>query len=103
MTITARFASTCPVCSARIAIGSPVEWTKGSPARHTACTDVPTTSTVPGDLGSMRHLGSGNPGTRSSARATRYGSRYTRFSSGAEVFTNHAGRCLDAPCCGCCS
>lgn len=32
-----------------------------------------------------------------------YSSRYTRFSSGAEVFTNARGRCEDAPCCGCCS
>jgi hypothetical protein len=30
-------------------------------------------------------------------------STYTRFSSGAEVFTNKRGRCEDAPCCGCCS
>jgi hypothetical protein len=36
-------------------------------------------------------------------RFSRYGSRYTRFSSGAEVFTNARGRCEDAPCCGCCS
>ena len=35
--------------------------------------------------------------------ASRYRSSYTRFSSGAEVFTNKRGRCLDAPCCGCCS
>jgi hypothetical protein len=42
----------------------------------------------------------------SSPRTTtgrRYDSRYTRFSSGAEVFTNARGRCEDAPCCGCCS
>lgn len=32
-----------------------------------------------------------------------YGSTYTRFSSGAEVYTNKRGRCEDAPCCGCCS
>lgn len=31
------------------------------------------------------------------------GSTYTRFSSGAEVYTNRRGRCEDAPCCGCCS
>ena len=31
------------------------------------------------------------------------GSVVTRFSSGAEVFTNRNGRCEDAPCCGCCS
>jgi hypothetical protein len=30
-------------------------------------------------------------------------SHYTRFASGAEVFTNKRGRCEDAPCCGCCS
>ena len=32
-----------------------------------------------------------------------YGSNYTRFNSGAEVYTNKNGRCEDAPCCGCCS
>lgn len=31
------------------------------------------------------------------------GNGYTRFSSGAESFRNPAGRCEDAPCCGCCS
>lgn len=36
-------------------------------------------------------------------RSSRAGSNYTRFSSGAEVFTNRRGRCEDAPCCGCCS
>lgn len=30
-------------------------------------------------------------------------SNYTRFASGAEVYTNKRGRCEDAPCCGCCS
>jgi hypothetical protein len=35
--------------------------------------------------------------------AGRMGSSYTRFSSGAEVYTNRRGRCEDAPCCGCCS
>ncbi len=36
-------------------------------------------------------------------RRERYRSNYTRFSSGAEVYTNKRGRCEDAPCCGCCS
>lgn len=35
--------------------------------------------------------------------ADSYRSNYTRFSSGAEVYTNKRGRCEDAPCCGCCS
>jgi hypothetical protein len=34
---------------------------------------------------------------------SRYRSNYTRFSSGAEQYRNKAGRCEDAPCCGCCS
>jgi hypothetical protein len=30
-------------------------------------------------------------------------SMVTRFPSGEEIYTNRAGRCEDAPCCGCCS
>lgn len=43
------------------------------------------------------------PSRRYSPRGRNYGSSYTRFSSGAEVYTNRNGRCEDAPCCGCCS
>lgn len=37
MIITAKFASVCPCCNSRIVPGSKVEWSKGSPAKHTAC------------------------------------------------------------------
>ena len=37
MIITAKFASVCPCCSARIDIGSKVEWSKGAKAVHVAC------------------------------------------------------------------
>lgn len=37
MIITAKFASVCPSCSSRIAIGDKVEWSKGSKAAHVAC------------------------------------------------------------------
>lgn len=37
MIITAKFASVCPCCSSRIAVGSKVEWSKGSKAVHAAC------------------------------------------------------------------
>ncbi|MBA3844554.1 MAG: hypothetical protein H0X39_18390 [Actinobacteria bacterium] len=37
MIITAKFASVCPCCSVRIAVGSQVEWIKGEKARHAAC------------------------------------------------------------------
>lgn len=36
-------------------------------------------------------------------RPRRYGSRYTRFAGGGEHYVNRQGRCIDAPCCGCCS
>jgi hypothetical protein len=41
MIITAKFASVCPCCNSRIVPGNKVEWTKGSPARHTACGSAP--------------------------------------------------------------
>jgi hypothetical protein len=37
MTITAKYAGTCPVCRQSITPGAKVEWTKGSQARHVAC------------------------------------------------------------------
>ncbi len=37
MIITAKFASTCSCCRAPIAVGSKIEWSKGQPARHVAC------------------------------------------------------------------
>jgi len=37
MIITAKFASVCPCCSNRIAIGSKVEWERGAKAKHAAC------------------------------------------------------------------
>jgi hypothetical protein len=38
MVITAKFASFCPCCSARIEVGSKVEWSRGEKARHVTCT-----------------------------------------------------------------
>lgn len=36
-------------------------------------------------------------------RFKRYRSNFSRTSSGAELYRNKQGRCLDAPCCGCCN
>lgn len=47
--------------------------------------------------------GRGRHGERAAAREPRYGSRYTRFSGGGEHYVNKRGRCIDSPCCGCCS
>lgn len=48
MIITAKFASTCPCCSAPIAVGSKVEWSKGSKAVHAACAGKPGAATARG-------------------------------------------------------
>lgn len=37
MLITAKFASKCSCCGQSIAVGSKVEWSQGSPAKHVAC------------------------------------------------------------------
>lgn len=37
MTITAKFASRCCSCGQAITPGTKIEWTKGSPVRHTSC------------------------------------------------------------------
>lgn len=47
MRINARFSSICPACHRSIEVGTQVEWTKGSQARHVACPTPTTTSTEP--------------------------------------------------------
>jgi len=46
MTITAKFASICPCCNGHITPGTKVEWSKGSKARHVACTSASTMPTA---------------------------------------------------------
>ena len=37
MIITAKYPSYCACCRQPITVGSRIEWSKGSPAKHTAC------------------------------------------------------------------
>jgi hypothetical protein len=46
MIITAKFASVCPCCSSRIAVGEKVEWERGAKARHAACAGKPAVATA---------------------------------------------------------
>lgn len=85
-TMTSKFAGTCYGCERPIAKGETIHYAGPGQAYHPTCpirTDKPAPAARP--------------------RRARHGSRYTRFSSGAEVYTNVRGRCEDAPCCGCCS
>lgn len=91
MTITAKFDSTCTQCGRPVHKGQSVEWTRGARGvYHTDCSSASANA-------------SSDANTARTPRAGRGRSHYTRFSSGAEVFTNARGRCEDAPCCGCCS
>jgi hypothetical protein len=73
MIIAAKYASTCPCCSARILPGSRIEWSKGSPARHLTCV------AVAGPVGTVRaasprrHYGRAS-GAGSAARVAGYSS-----------------------------
>lgn len=62
MIITAKFASLCPCCNAPIAIGSKVEWSKGSRARHVACMgSTATVAPVRSNYDADRFNGYGRP------------------------------------------
>jgi hypothetical protein len=37
MTITAKYAATCPACNRPIRAGDKIEWQRGTKARHTSC------------------------------------------------------------------
>lgn len=41
MTISAKYASICPKCLVRIAIGEPINWTRGTKAEHIVCPAPP--------------------------------------------------------------
>lgn len=72
----ARFASTCGGCGGAIAAGEPIRYVKGSPANHEYC---------------------GDPLVR---LAVSRGSRSRYAAAGSHKARQ--GRCIDAPCCGCC-
>ena len=81
MIITAKFASTCPCCSARITVGSKVEWSKGSPARHVTCSAGTTALTA-----------ATHPRSNYTARRS-YGGRRTGCSCGSVEGTTRDSDC----------
>lgn len=89
MHMTARFASTCATTGQPIAKGDTIDWNKATKTATLVAKAEPGAQAAPATHG--RYL-----------RQARHGSNYTRFTSGAEHFQNKAGRCIDAPCCGCC-
>lgn len=83
-TMQARYPGTCSKTGQRFAAGATIDYDRAT--KRAVLVDATTAAPAP-----------------NSGRYSRYGSTYTRFSTGAEVYTNKRGRCEDAPCCGCCS
>ena len=74
MTITAKFASVCPCCGARIVPGAKVEWSKGSPAKHISCVGKPVTATASRPAYVARRPGAGRrTGCSCGSREDSYG------------------------------
>jgi hypothetical protein len=96
-TITTRFAgSVCRRCKQEIPVGWKIRYGgRGQTWHLKADCDGAAPAETDGEAET--------DGKTLAAGSDRYVSHYTRFSSGAEVYTNKNGRCEDAPCCGCCT
>jgi hypothetical protein len=101
-----RYAGTCKVCGKRVPAGETAYY--DSVARTVTCYDI--------DCCDADGLTTNKPLTGPWDKRTdirertdhRFGSAAPRviattFNSGATVYQNARGRCIDAPCCGCCS
>ena len=85
MQITAKFTSFCRTCGAELKAGAVINWSKQTGGYCLEC-QAPTQLLK-----------------KKTKRYRTRRPRYPRYNSGHESFTNARGRCIDAPCCGCCS
>lgn len=112
-TISAKYPGICRRCHTSIRIGDKIRY--GGPGRtyhlasacHAAEHQAPTDHQIAEQAYALAETGDETQAaavysTRRDQRG-KFSSSYTRFSSGAEIYTNKNGRCEDAPCCGCCS
>jgi hypothetical protein len=80
MSFPARFPGTCARTGTRINPGDPIV-----------------------SVGRNRYAHASDTRSTPATREDRYVSHIWRLSSGKELYQNKAGRCEDAPCCGCCN
>jgi hypothetical protein len=91
--MTAKFRGRCTICSEPINPGDTINYHGRGHVDHAEC-DVETTEDQAAGF---------EPGTLANDRwMARRGVSVTRFAGGATMTRNSAGRCIDAPCCGCC-
>jgi hypothetical protein len=108
-----KYPGVCKVCGESLPAGTLAYW--DSAAKTVTCHGIACceadglTETVERRAGNPdgkltrreTHVGSGapvHPAAQSRPRVVA-----TTFNSGATVYQNSRGRCIDAPCCGCCS
>jgi hypothetical protein len=84
----AKYSGTCRACGDRFGAGADIVYTKSAPKGrktvHATCAGVSSDDYAD---------------TASAARGVSYEVR----TSGGTFYRNYAGRCEDAPCCGCCT
>jgi hypothetical protein len=98
-----RYPGTCKVCGDPIAAGDTAYWDAAS--KTTTCFKLDCCEAD--GLAERTGHWAGNHDGVLTLRERRVGSGapsviVTRFNSGAATYRNARGRCIDAPCCGCC-
>lgn len=99
-TMTAKFAGRCRDCGAALEPGSTIIYHgKGRGVScGTGCGEINYEHSPEDEAAGLE------PGTLATdRRLARQGLTVIRFSSGESMTQNSRGRCIDAPCCGCCS
>lgn len=96
----AKYPGTCAACNEPISRGEPICFFGKGHAEHLACVQERTSD----QEFTEDSLAGFEPGTLASdRRLARQGLSVVRLNSGAVITQNSRGRCIDAPCCGCCS
>jgi len=98
-TLVAKYKGVCQICERAISPGQSINYHGKGRVEHVECSDADDEESANEDEAAGLE-----PGTLASdRRLARQGLSVIRFSSGAVMTQNSRGRCIDAPCCGCCS
>jgi hypothetical protein len=97
-TMIAKYPGQCIRCGGAIKRGEIINFLGHKRAEHANCQ---ATQGPPADEDERAGFEAGT--LANDRRLAKQGLSVTRFASGAVVTQNSRGRCIDAPCCGCCS
>lgn len=101
-TMKSKFAGVCRACGESIRRGEEIKWSRETGALHESCAQVAEEESE--EYGDEDERAGFERGTLANDRRQgRSGLTVMRFAGGATMTQNSRGRCIDAPCCGCCS